>query len=387
MSRLGLNCEFCQPCSSLEIDIRREGFLSDREWSGQYNILRVGNEVIQVYDRPVYYNEKEPKSYDIIIFLGRRWVLFDHSFQTQDDLQKSLEGFHPEFSNSNFTAAFVSEPVDVNTPNDIATPIGLDWFHVRVNENKLLRGMQSADLTRPSSAVLLCAVCDNDTNPCLYDGECVNETCQCSVGSSGGLCQIPPIGNDPFFNTPEFNYDGGDCCESTCVSGAYHKCGKDETGYVDIGYTNCTENTNRWRLNSKPVSALSSFARSGTSVDLPGIGRVLAVGEPGANTVRLFGKDGSEWIQLGTPLEGPTLSDFGWSIAISRVPASNIAGLNSLFPLVLAVGGAFMSAWCRDVNELGMTCWGMAGLSIILAGLWQYPAMVTSWPSPVHLKP
>lgn len=216
----GLNCEF-QACPILEIDSQFEGFLGDRDWSSRYEVLRVLNETVQVYGRPVYINETtRDGNVDIIMFTGRRWVV-THSglldlasscdtVQSIDDddlkatLADCLTGFHGHFSN--FTATFISEPMDVETSADAATPIDLQWFNRRVSPDAL-----SIDLKRPLQALLLCAICD-ESNPCFYDGVCSsNGSCQCSLGSKGTLCQIPPIGNghcDPFFNSIEFRYDG-----------------------------------------------------------------------------------------------------------------------------------------------------------------------------------
>ena len=75
--------------------------------------------------------------------------------------------------------------------------------------------------------------------------------CQCTQGSSGKLCHIPPTGNgvcNVFFNTLEFDYDGGDCCRETCISTLEHTCGEgiigqsfgvDAFGYV--GFPDCIE--------------------------------------------------------------------------------------------------------------------------------------------------
>jgi hypothetical protein len=43
---------------------------------------------------------------------------------------------------------------------------------------------------------------------------------------SDGWCDSEDgLGNDIGYNTPECAYDGGDCCESTCISGELHVCG------------------------------------------------------------------------------------------------------------------------------------------------------------------
>lgn len=51
------------------------------------------------------------------------------------------------------------------------------------------------------------------------------------------LFQKPPVGNgrcDPDFDIPIYDWDGGDCCESTCISGDVYHCGKDESGLIDV---------------------------------------------------------------------------------------------------------------------------------------------------------
>ena len=348
----GLRCQFPEPCLSLEIDIRKEAFLSTREWSAKYDkLLFRNNETVQVYDRPVYTNEYEQGMFDIIMFTGRRWVLTSSEFigvDTLDDLSEYLGDFHAHYSD--YEVAFISEPVVVDTSGDSATPLGLSWFVAGVKESSQL-GIQSVDLNQPSGAILLCGVCDNTTNACLYDGLCTDGVCECSVGSSGTLCQIPPLGNgrcDPFFNTPVFNHDGGDCCDSTCVSSGEYTCGKDETGYVDLGYPFCQQQINTWRPNSIPIDSDIGFARSGSSVALSSDGTILAIGEPGADTVRLFDKDGSEWIPRGRPLEGPPNSGVGMSVALSDGLSNAVTNPSMKPPIVIAIGAP------RYNNNAGM---------------------------------
>ena len=144
--------------------------------------------------------------------------------------------------------AFISNPVDVDTPLDAATPIGVNWFGAQAQGISTV-GIQAADPNRPSEAVLLCAVCNNITSPCQLDGICIAGTCECRTGSSGPLCQVTPDGNglcDFFFNTPEFDYDGGDCCEATCVSTEYFSCGngiieKTVGAFGYVGFANCED--------------------------------------------------------------------------------------------------------------------------------------------------
>ena len=178
---------------------------------------------------------------------------------------------------------------------------------------------------------LICAICDNRKNKCLNGGVCQidgnhtdsNGSCQCVDDATGFFCQIQPTHNglcNTYFNKPEYNYDGGDCCESSCVSSDTYTCGKDASGIVDIGYPYCntrTEPHDQWFQSGNPVNRLNVDAENGTSVALGGHGgTVLAVGEPGASVVRLFDKDGSKWVQRGEELKGPTNSQFGHVISL-----------------------------------------------------------------------
>lgn len=141
---------------------------------------------------------------------GIRWVL------TEDlgDLLRS-EQFHGYWSAkwNHFTVDFYSAAVNVDSPDDSTSPDGLAWFRPKLKENG--RAVQGVDLTSEAPFRFLCASCDDEKNPCLYNGICrpENKTCECTSGSSGRLCQILPSGNgkcDTFFNSREYSYDGGD---------------------------------------------------------------------------------------------------------------------------------------------------------------------------------
>ena len=155
-------------------------------------------------------------------------LLFDceHSCPCTNRAEYLTDKVHSHFSD--YSVEYISNPVDVNTPSDAATPIGVNWFGAQARGISMV-GIQAVDPNRPSTAVLLCAVCDNITNPCFFNGICQDDgTCMCTTGSSGTLCQITPDGNglcNTVFNTPEFDYDGGDCCEATCVSTEDYSCG------------------------------------------------------------------------------------------------------------------------------------------------------------------
>jgi hypothetical protein len=169
---------------------------------------------------------------------------------------------------------------------------------------------------------LICAHCDDHKNKCLNDGICRTDgMCDCRNNATGFFCQIQPIHNglcnNIFFNTIEFEYDGGDCCESSCVSTDKYLCGKDASGLVDIGYPHCNNDTEPYDQWFQSGNSVNVDAWSGTSVALGGRGgTILAVGDPGASVVHLFDKDGSKWVQRGEELKGPTNSQFGHVISL-----------------------------------------------------------------------
>jgi hypothetical protein len=152
--RFGWKCEFLeQPCESVAVDIRRGGFLrGSREWSTSYDIFRTesNDELVEVYDRPVFFNDKiNPGRFEIIMFTGRRWVLGEPELRepfnnTRAGLEKYLGDFHAHFSI--FNASFISEPMDVGTPTDALTPEGLEWFLTIPRNTATPRvGIQSVD--------------------------------------------------------------------------------------------------------------------------------------------------------------------------------------------------------------------------------------------------
>jgi hypothetical protein len=197
---------------------------------------------------------------------------------------------------------------------------------------------------------LICASCNDDSNKCLNDGICRSGTCECRNNASGDWCQVQPTADghcDTYYNWLEFEYDGGDCCESTCVSTDKYTCGKDESGIIDMGYPHCnikTEPYDQWFQSGNPVYGVTADGLSGFSVALGGRGgTVLAVGDPIAAVVRLFDKDGSKWVQRGEALEGPKDSLFGYSISLSSREAENVMMNNYSSPIVtLAVGASSM---------------------------------------------
>jgi hypothetical protein len=360
----GLLCEFEEPCESLELDERSGNFRGTRDWSSHYDVLTdAQDELVQVYNRPVYVNEYSEGKFDIILFTGRRWVLTYSLFLAlagdgKESLLLYLSDFHAHFSE--YKVSFITEPLDVGTPANAATPIGTEWFvageKAEGRDGEAALEIQTAERALPLEAVFLCAKCHNISNPCFYDAECHNDGhCECVTGSSGVLCQLAPNGNgrcDPFFNNQVFNNDGGDCCESTCTSSTEYFCGKDSTGYVDIGYPNCSRLRDTWFRNGDPIfSDLGAFSKTGTSVGLSGNGRVIAVSEPGYGVVRILDKDGKSWTQRGDLIEGGSIEGFGTRISMSKGLGNAVSNPSSVNPFALAVASSSSILVYRCMNS------------------------------------
>ena len=221
---------------------------------------------------------------------------------------------------------------------------------------------------------LICASCNDDTNKCLNGGICHTDgICECRNNATGDWCQVQPTYNghcDTYYNRLKFEYDGGDCCESTCVSSDTFTCGKDEFGIVDIGYPDCknedAEPYDQWFQSGNPVNGVNVDAWSGASVALVGRGgTVLAVGDPGSAVVRLFDKDGSKWVQRGQVLKGPTDSAFGYSISLSSGESDNVMMNEYSSPTVTLAVGAYEGAFVR-VYECQTSGCEQVGSDIIL---------------------
>ncbi|CAJ1969080.1 unnamed protein product [Cylindrotheca closterium] len=165
---------------------------------------------------------------EVVIFTGRRWVLANSSNLGSWENTTALldatgnEEFYSDLLEANDEWILsVSEPVD--RVNDQGTPLGLQWYFPRdINDESNTTidfNFRISDLTRPVD--LACTSCNSKTNPCLYEGLCRDTTgeCECKHGASGKLCREKPLGDgicNTYFNTPENEYDGGDCCADTC---------------------------------------------------------------------------------------------------------------------------------------------------------------------------
>jgi hypothetical protein len=346
-SHYGWRCEYPEPCQKLEIDPRDNDFISGRYFASKYYRL----EGAEAYNRPIYTsrgdNQTLSDATDIILFTGVRWILsYKYLFPGLKDINDTKElgryfsQFHGQFTD--YKASFLSEPIHIDTPLDAtASPLSVRWRYSASNEafGQRLQPDLGKELIETS---FFCAVCNNSTNPCQFGGVCqLNGTCgDCPNGSSGTMCQIPPTSNgecNPYFNNINFGFDGGDCCDNTCRSTSENTCGKSGQGYIDNGYPSCESASNQWELSGDPVYGINRASRSGVAVALGGRGKVLAVADPGVSIVRLFDKEGSNWIERGQ-VQGPPESNFGLAISMSQ-EAYNIAPNPRTSPTVtLAVG-------------------------------------------------
>ncbi|CAJ1968799.1 unnamed protein product [Cylindrotheca closterium] len=204
-----------------------------------------------------YYNRIEARSFDLLFFTGRRWLRTNSEhISTLAGNETSLSDIHDFFfvkdglftlindlrtspDSQTLWVSAMSGIVDVK--RDQGSALGLQWYLPRYetadetsegdnSRGYLQRNFPSADLTRPIDTVMTCLYCNKETNPCRYEGVCDNDSgiCNCKHGTKGELCQIEPLENgvcDLFFNTAEYQYDGGDCCGGTCVGA---QCGEDD---------------------------------------------------------------------------------------------------------------------------------------------------------------
>ena len=150
---------------------------------------------------PVYYSSKTYPA-NIIFFGGRRWVLTsegslfnltqvrkEHPSRrffpelTVATLEREFHGYHQAL----YTPFFISDPVDFETPDFQATPIGLGWSTVQQigGDNRYFG---------PDIALKTVLTCHEDPPSCIGQpedfcnpghGKCNNETGLCDCESLG----------------------------------------------------------------------------------------------------------------------------------------------------------------------------------------------------------
>ncbi|CAB9506909.1 expressed unknown protein [Seminavis robusta] len=367
----GLRCEFVSPCPWITIDARTDKFASTRDWADNFQSIDLGNgALVEAHHRPVYIHEYSDGEYDVVMFTGGRWALTSSVFlpqagripsnaltDSQDDVGNDIgnyfkHSFHgyKGFS-TNFSVAFLSDFMEIGTDRDLSSPVGFAWYHAIAKERTTKNENQG--IGNEISTEFLCRLCDESSNPCLYDGQCNAGECVCSLDSFGSLCEIPPVRNghcDPFFNLPEFKMDGGDCCESSCASTSQYVCGAEEDGYVSTGYYYCEQPKNKWQ-SSLLNGAAGSF--SGYSMDLS-MGSI-AVSEILQDRVRIYDKVGSSWVLRDTII-GDAGSRFGAGVlGLSSGPFNVVSNPSFKAPLTVAVQDAYRRLQIYKCNFEGCT--------------------------------
>ena len=328
-------------CPQIEVDERNGAFISTRTWSTKFTQLRFPKtgEPVESYDHPIYISSSVNNNYDLLMHVGKRWIitsakdLFDWNLNGSMDLSLLAEYLNGTFHGhwSRYKVAFFSEPVLADTPKDILTPSGLNWFDAINGDGGI---MKKANENKQQEGILICSLCSYDKNPCFYGGTCLADNkCQCNSGSSGTLCQVLPTGNglcNDRFNNREFNFDGGDCCVNTCVGNDNYLCGSDERSRFYVGFDTCEEETCKdcWRTSTSSRS-ISFTGLIVTFVTLSSNGKVLALIESVSSTVRVYDMDGSKWIMRGS------------AVTTSAQPTSDkveVSGMDNIFHL-----GQFLS--------------------------------------------
>ncbi|KAK1738489.1 hypothetical protein QTG54_010519 [Skeletonema marinoi] len=136
----GVRCEY-QPCQYLEISNQHDksfqkesgGGTSTSNFAFNYYLL----EGVKTYNRPVYTsaslgeNQTLSDGTDIILFTGVRWILSSmYSFPGLKEHVKNVSGYFSNFHGhfTNYSAAYVSEPVYMGRLDDEASPSDLQWL-------------------------------------------------------------------------------------------------------------------------------------------------------------------------------------------------------------------------------------------------------------------
>ena len=230
--RFGLFCEYEQPCEILSQDERTAPLPAVMGVSlptNNYELMRYSNgDLVQLNNKPVfisttYFDERNQVGSMLLLFFGRRWAItFDmflfHEFDpcwdnfvhliemhksafvqeavtkcpppSRDTLAEYLsQKFHPSESGSiRYIPFFFSSPMDFGTPSDGPAPVEVTWFRSQL---KHFETNWQVDTSLPVETAMLCALCDNSSNPCKSFRQCNAETgnCDCPEYEYGALCE------------------------------------------------------------------------------------------------------------------------------------------------------------------------------------------------------
>ena len=372
----GWRCDFDREktCATVEADtVLASPFTGNQKFQARFDLLQTpptgptAGDLLRIFDHPVYYAPLTAgAAANIILFTGIRWALFPLPFSVgifnltsaaAVSTYLSSKGFDPITLFRDSREFFVSDQVAFNTPMDVATPVGVAWNLVQVSQSQNAaqkQQVQSAD------SVLICAICNNQTNPCSNNNTCpADGFCNCTNGATGTLCRITPTQNgfcnQGFFNEAKFTYDGGDCCQYSCKNQPGNVCGYEPStlvpgAFVHSLYPSCVDpaagciggqssNGLCWSENSQAHA--TTIAATFSRIVLSGNAKVLVQAIPSLDSVRVYDQLDSRWIQRGPDLFGLLGSMFGTRVALFTPPAivtTGSSGPGSGVSAVLAVG-------------------------------------------------
>ena len=85
---------------------------------------------------------------------------------------------------------FVTDAMEVDTPKDLFTPEGLEWYRIKTNLDEMI-DFNEINTMQPLMTTMLCAVCEDFQNQCFYNGIC-NEfgACKCASKHAGALYKL-----------------------------------------------------------------------------------------------------------------------------------------------------------------------------------------------------
>ena len=357
----GWRCDldWTDTCSSMEADtVLTNPFSGNREYALSYErLVDADGNGVEVYSHAVWVSPLNSAGEgDVVFYTGLRWGLFTLPAELQAQnittTTKLAEYFKTGFSATTVQDTFLQSPeyflsdvMEFNTPSDQATPVDITWNRA-TRANNILS-------VRQADPAFICAICNDVTNPCANDNPCGDDgACQCVNGASGTLCRITPLHDGVcdtgFFNDAQFSYDGGDCCEYSCLSTADNQCGftvVNETELVPTLFPDCVDPASRcvldevsgqcWGPRSQPLAGFVV----GSSLLLSANGRVLVQSSPTGETVKVFDQLDAQWTQRGQTISDVRGSRFGVRTAITTPPVEVRSTVsNEGVSMVVAVG-------------------------------------------------
>ena len=164
VDRFGRRCEFASPCSDVTLDDTDSDFVPASEFPLDYFAVKDSDGYfITIYDKPVYVDSMRQI---VIFFNGRRWLVsspqqlgHDSEQITQDSLVALVQDNDFHFFYSPVVATIISDPSDIGSPSDAATPVGdLRWY--RTSSPTL--GLQVPVVTEQIPTHFDCMTCDDE---------------------------------------------------------------------------------------------------------------------------------------------------------------------------------------------------------------------------------